>query len=159
MKIKSKFKAIDGHLSIFKTFTDGSRLPIFSEANMVMLDSKQYILSTLYSASGTFNPISSLRVGTGGTIDPDGLYPKAVTQLLTQLYTPLLTVPTSFTVNNAVPSVTFIADLDQGTGNGSLITEAGLFQADGSMFNIKAFPGVAKTSEFGLHFQWTVKIS
>lgn len=159
IKLKSNLEALEGTLLAQKIFSDGRVETVFHEENMIMLPSKQYVLSTCYESEGTFDPIVSLKVGTGGTVDPQGLYPKAVTQNLISLFNTLLTVETSYTVNNAVPSVTFISDLDQGMGNGSLITEAGLFRQGGSMFNIKTFPGIPKTSEFSLHFEWTIKIA
>jgi hypothetical protein len=159
MKLKSKLETLEGTLLVQKIYKDGSIETVVNDPNMIMLSSKQYILSTCYATSGTFDPINTLKVGVGGTVDPDGLYPKAVTQNLLTLFNTLLTVSTSYTVNNTVPSVTFISDLDQGTGNGSLITEAGLFRQSGVMFNIKTFPGIPKTSEFSLHFEWTIKIA
>lgn len=159
IKLKSDLKTMEGILLAQKVFPDGSKEIVFEEENLIMLPSKQYMLSTCYLSSGTFDPVNTLRVGTGGTVDPKGLYPKSVTQTLNTLFNPLLSVPVSYTVNHAIPSVTFIADLDQGMGNDQLITEAGLFREQGSMFNIKTFPGIPKTSEFSLHFEWTIKIA
>jgi hypothetical protein len=159
IKLKSTVKPLEGILSIRKDYPDGRKIKVFEEENMIMLLSKQYILSCVYADSGTFDPVKTLRVGTGGTIDPEGLYPKPVNQNLSALYTNLLSTPVSFTKDDNVPSVTFIADLDQGTGNNQLITEAGLFTQAGLMFNIKTFPGIPKTSEFALHLEWTIKIS
>lgn len=159
MNVISTLEPLEGVLSVSKIFPNGASEKLFEEKNLIMLASKQYVLSSVYSAGVTFQPISQLAVGIGGTVDPGGLFPKPVTQNLTGLYNELARVSVSFTVNSNVPSVTFITDLDQGTGNGSLITEAGLFRAGGSMFNIKTFPGIPKTSEFSLHFEWTIKIA
>ncbi|MNK27648.1 hypothetical protein D3C87_460100 [compost metagenome] len=131
----------------------------FEKKNLITLTAKQVMLGSIYLIGQTSDPITSLKIGTGGTIDPEGLFPKPVSQTMTDLFTPLLSVATSYTLNNAVPSVTFIADVDQGTANGSLITEAGLFKASNSMFNIKTFPGIPKTSEFSIHFEWTIKLA
>jgi len=105
------------------------------------------------------DPVISLEIGTGGTIDPAGQYPKSINQGAYALFSPLLEITTSFTHNDAVPSVTFFADADTSTGNGSIITEAGLKTLAGNLFNMKTFPGVPKTSEFGLHFEWTIQIA
>jgi hypothetical protein len=150
---------IRGDLLAQKIFANGSKETVFHEKNMIMLVSKQRLLSMLYASSGSWDPITSFRVGTGGTVDPKGLFPKVVNQNLTGLYNELMTVPTYYQVNNSIPSVVFITDLDQGMGNGQKITEAGLFTTAGSMFNIKCFPGIDKTSEFSLHFEWTIKVS
>lgn len=131
----------------------------FEKKNLITLSSKQVVLGAIYLTGQTSDPITNLWIGTGGCIDPQGLFPKPVSQTMSSLFTPLLSVNTSYTLNNAVPSVTFIADIDQGTANGSLITEAGLFKTSGSMFNIKTFPGIPKTSEFSIHFEWTIKIA
>lgn len=159
--IRALFKvyAIDGILSASKVFSDGRVEPIFVEQNLIVLSAKQYMLSSIYNAGFTLNVINRLQVGTGGTVDPEGLYPKSVSQSLTTLFTPLLSVNTYTTTDSTVPSVTFIADINQSTGNGSLITEAGLLFANNSLFNIKTFPGIPKTADFSIHFEWTIKVA
>lgn len=159
MKLKSTTKALEGVLLIQKVYADGSKSTVMEEENLITLIAKQQLLNSLYMAAFTSDPITRLRVGTGGSVDPEGLYPKAVSSSVTALYNQLTSVTCSYTVNNSVPSVTFIADLSQGEGNGSLITEAGLFKQSGAIFNIKTFPGIPKTSEFSLHFEWTIKIA
>ncbi len=159
MQTISNMKAIEGELLAQKIFPDGTTETVFHEKNLIMLVSKQRLLSIAYAASGNWDPINTLHVGIGGTLDPEGVFPKAVNHALTALYADILSIPTHYELNNAIPSVTFITDLDQGMGNGQKITEAGLFTNTGQMFNIKCFPGIDKTSEFNLHFEWTIKIS
>lgn len=149
---------LEGTLRIFK-IVDNTKTSIFEETNLITLASKQILLSGLYTPGLVSDPISTLKVGTGGCIDPQGLFPKTEDPNWSNLNTPLLTVTTAYTTNPSVPSVTYLADLDQGTGNGSLITEAGLFKVSGSMFNVKCFPGIPKTAEFALHFEWTIKFA
>jgi hypothetical protein len=150
---------LEGVLKAELVYPDGRRELAFEEKNLIVLTAKQVLLSSLYVANQLSDPIINLNIGTGGCIDPQGLFPKPISQAMTSLFTPLLSVPTSFTINSAAPSVTFIADVDQGTANGQLITEAGLFKASGNMFNIKTFPGIPKTSEFSIHFEWTIQMS
>lgn len=150
---------IRGDLLVKKVFSNGSESVVVDEKNMIMLLSKVNLLSMLYATSGTWDPMKTLRIGTGGTLDPLGLFPKAINQSLTTLFHETLALPISYQRNDSIPSVTFITDLDQGTGNGQKITEAGLFTLQGLMFNIKTFPGIDKTSEFSLHFEWTIKVS
>lgn len=113
----------------------------------------------LYLAGITSDPITTLKAGIGGSIDPQGEFPKTVSKNLTSLYSSLITAPTSYTVNNSLPSVTFIADISESQAVGQLINEAGLFTAGGTMFNIKTFPGIPKTSEFSIHIEWTIDFS
>lgn len=152
-------EALEGELRATKVFPNGDIEEVFHEKNLIMLGSKQRLLRMTYATAGAWDPITSLRLGIGGTLDPVGLYPKAVNQLLTSLYSELVSLPTFYTLAEQIPSITFIADLDQSMGNGEKITEAGLFTTGGSMFNIKCFPSIDKTSEFSLHFEWTIKIS
>ncbi len=154
-------KEVDGVLSIYKYVDPNFKTSdlIFEEHNMITLTSKIAILTPLYFSGFVPDIINSLKVGIGGTVDPAGLYPQPVNSNISNLYNPLLSVSVFTTHDDTVPSVTFVADLDQGTGNGQLINEAGLFKASGAMFNIKTFPGIPKTSEFGLHFVWTIKVS
>jgi hypothetical protein len=159
MNLLSTTEPLEGILLIQKVYAGGEKETIFEKKNLITVLGKQQMLLPLYSASLTPDPITTLKVGTGGTIDPAGLYPKTVASSLTNLYTTLMNVTCSYTLNTAVPSITFISDLNQGDANGSLITEAGLFKQSGAMFNIKTFPGIAKSSEFALHFEWTIKIA
>jgi len=147
-----------GELSIFRV-TDAGKDLVFKEENLITLASKQVLLSGLYVPNLLSDPINALKVGIGGSIDPQGLFPKTEDPSWSNLNTPLMSVTTAYTTNSAVPSVTYLADLDQGMGNGSLITEAGLFKVSGAMFNVKCFPGIPKTSEFTLHFEWTIKFA
>jgi len=159
MEITSKLP-LKGHLSIYKKYKNGTEETVFTEEpNLITLAAKNVVLQSVYSNTLTADPVNTLQVGTGGTIDPAGLYPKSPTNLASALYAYLLSVPTSYTTNTSVPSVTFLATLDEGTGNGSLINEAGLFKTSGLMFNIKTFPGIPKTSEFSLYFNWTIQIA
>lgn len=152
-------EALEGELLAQKIYPDGTKETVFHQKNLIMLVSKQKFLAVAYAASGNWDPITTLHVGIGGTLDPQGLFPKAVNHSLDSLYADILAIPTHYDVNDNIPSVTFITDLDQGMGNGQKITEAGLFTSTGRMFNIKCFPGIDKTSEFNLHFEWTIKIS
>ena len=156
MKVKIP---LEGILRVYKVYGDGTKELAFEKKNLIVLTAKQFLLSSLYVPNQLSNPITSLKIGTGGCIDPEGLYPKPISQAMTSLFTPLLNVSTSYTINSAAPSVTFIADVDQGTANGQLITEAGLYKSSGSIFNIKTFPGIPKTSEFSIHFEWTIQMS
>lgn len=148
-----------GDISIELDYHDGNgRQKFFEKKNLIVKAAKQYILSFIYAAGVTSDPITQLRVGTGGCIDPQGLYPKVEDPLQTDLVTPLI----SFNVV-AVPDtdnikVTYLADVDQSQGNGSLITEAGLIKQSGALFNVKNHPGIAKTSDFSIHYSWTIRL-
>jgi hypothetical protein len=157
MKLISKLKP-EGILKIYKVKGIEKTL-IFKEKNLITLSAKQSILSFLYLPAITSDPINSLWVGTGGTIDPEGLFPKIEDASQTSLNTPLLNISTTYTTDLAIPSVTFLADLDTGTGNGNLISEAALYRSSNQIFNVKNFPAVPKTSDFGLHFNWTIKFA
>jgi hypothetical protein len=151
-----------GDLAIFLTYTqqDGSvdRVPYFEEKNVITLLAMQKVLSGIY-LSTTSDPITTLQVGTGGTLDSEGLYPRAVNQSLTSLYSYLLTVPVTYSIAPTVPSVTFLATVDESTANGSNLNEAGLFTQAGVMFNIKTWPSITKASSFGVQFEWTISIA
>lgn len=158
-KLLSK-SGVSGYLTVEKVFEDGTREVCFKEKkNIIVLTALQSFLAGLYLSGQSSDPINTLWVGTGGCIDPNGQFPKPVSQSLTGLFTPLTHVATSYTVDNTVPSVTFLASIDQATANGVLITEAGLFKASGLMFNIKTFPGIPKTAEFAIQFSWTIELS
>lgn len=163
MQLKEQFNP-SGELSITAEYLDGSKLLLLKKKNLVVDSAKLAILSTLSSS------INRLRVGTGGTVDPDGLFIKPVVGSLTSLYTQVETSPgvpfekvLTPSLNSAQFTLTLLADLDFGDLNGTLLTEAALYQgAFGSgtptMFSIKVHPGIRKTSNFALHYEWVIKI-
>jgi hypothetical protein len=157
--LKDKIKP-EGILRIYKVMAGSKRRElIFYEENIITLLTKQFLLSGIYTPAVSSDPVNTLHVGTGGTVDPAGLFPKTEDQTWTNLNTSLLSVPTTHTEDLTVPQTTFLADVDESLGNGSLISEAGLFRTAGAMFNVKTFPGIPKTSDFSLHFSWTIRIA
>lgn len=165
MKLQQKFD-LEGHLRIKKSFPGQEKITLFSEDNLIVTTSRQRILSWLYTFPALLaTPIRYLKVGTGGTVDPQGLFPKLEDPAWTDLNVPLTSIGSvglilaSLSIDTVTPAVTFLVDLDQATANGSLITEAGLFYSDSTIFNVKTFPGIPKSSEFSLHFEWTVKFA
>lgn len=155
-KHSAGMELFEGHLTAWKVYPD-RREQIYSEDNLIVKAAKLYLLSSLWDGAVVADPVVSFKVGTGGAIDPQGLFPKPENPEQTDLIIPLLSVTTSYVVTASEVKVTYLADLDQSEGNGSLITEAGLFKQSGLIFNVKNFPGIPKTSEFGLHFEWSVK--
>ena len=158
MKLISDFP-MRGILGIYLVYPEtGETICHFKEKQVITLTAKQRVLQSVYATSLTPDPITTLAVGTGGCIDPAGLYPKPVNQTLSSLYTLFTTISTTYTVDNTVPAVTYLADMDQSTGNGQYINEAALYTLGGVMFNIKTFPAIPKTSEFNIHFQWAIEM-
>lgn len=66
-------------------------------------------------------------LGTGGTIDPEGKFPKPVTKTLTTLFNEVSSSSIGFTADLAYPSITFVSEISNESNNGVLISEAGLF--------------------------------
>lgn len=157
MKIKSGYEVVEGRLEAWKTFQDGSREKIFEEKNLIIRAAKLQLISSLWDVAFVPDRITTFKLGTGGAIDPQGLFPKPEDSSQTDLIAPQISVLTSYVVYPTDVKVTYLADLDQSQGNGLLITEAGLFKNSGLIFNVKNFPAVPKTSEFGLHFEWSIK--
>ena len=149
---------MSGRIKIDLVYAD-KLVPYYEEDNLIVLVPRQNLLSMLYLTNRTSDPITSLQVGTGGAIDPAGAFPRPVSKGLSSLFNSTITLPTTYTVDNTAPSVTFIADVAENQGNGTLIDEAALFTAAGTMFNIKTFPGIPKTSQFSIHIQWTIDFS
>jgi hypothetical protein len=149
---------LSGTLKIDLVYKDRV-VPHLHEKNLIVMVARQTMLSMIYLDNRTSDPVKTLHIGTGGCIDPLSEFPKSVSKGLTALYNPLLSLPISYTVDNTIPQVTFIADVSEDQANGVLVNEAGLFTAGNNMFNIKTFPGVPKTSEFGIHFEWTIDLS
>lgn len=147
-----------GIFSVYKVYPSGEKELAFKNKNLITNGSKQYILSSLYLPGVVSDPIIGLKAGTGGALDPQGLYPKPEDPTATDLNNTVISIPTVYTLGvSGDISVTFLADIDQSQGNGMLFTEAGLLKASGPIFNIKNHPGIPKTSDFSLHYEWTVR--
>lgn len=147
-----------GDLFIYLDYNQGKGKELFFEQkNLIMSNTKRYLLSGVYQTNVISDPVINLKAGTGGCIDPAGLYPKSENPDQTDLITPVITVPTVYVLDSPNIKVTFLADLDQSQGNGSLITEAGLFTASGAIFNAKNHPGITKTSDFSIHYSWVIR--
>jgi hypothetical protein len=157
--VSRELLGLTGTLKATETVNGKATGKVFvDERNLIMLVSKQHLLEFLYLADRTSSPITTLHVGVGGCIDPEALYPKDVSNTETELYDEILSVATSYSVTNSIPSVTFIADIEDSDAVGDMISEAALFTSLDVMFNKKTFPGIPKTSEFGIHFEWTISL-
>lgn len=103
-------------------------------------------------SDSAYTTVSNISVTIG-----QGLFPNQEDPLATGLVSSVASLSTIYTVNATVPSVTYVADVNQSTANGFLLTEAGLVRLSGALFNIKNYPGIPKTSDFGVHYVWTIK--
>lgn len=156
MKSSENVAAV-GILSISIGRKDGTREKIFEEKNLITKAAKRFLLSGLYLPAIASDPIINLKAGIGGNIDPAGLYPKPEDPDQTNLITPVITIPTVYTLDVPNIVVTFLADVDQSQANGQQLTEVGLFKASGAIFNVKNHPGINKTSEFSVHYSWAIR--
>lgn len=146
-------------LSISKVFPDGKQELLFKDKNLIVTSGKAILLDQLHYETGTGDPLSFAKVGTGGSFDSEGVFLKVPSEEMTDLYNPVATAAIVRTGSDlAVPSITLTASLDSSVGNNNVINEAGFFSRSGRMFNIKVFPGILKTSSFSLNFEWVIKL-
>lgn len=130
--------------------------------NLIVSTGKQIALLALFTNSLN-DSLTYAKVGTGGSTNPppggDGSLLKTPIVSLIDLYTPLTRVGIAKIGQDlSVPQITLVANLDNSQGNGSFINEAGFFSGNNQMFNIKVFPGIQKTWDFSVNFQWTIGI-
>lgn len=156
MKLTSTIQT-EGVLKAFKVFPDGKKEMFYEDENLIVGSGKQSIITSLYTQNVMSDPIFNLKVGVGGCIDSAGQYPKTETLSRTTLYSYLLTVGITNTPDLANYQVTFLATIPQTSGNGSKISEAGLFRQSGALFSIKNHPAVTKTADFSIQYEWTIK--
>lgn len=154
MKLTDKAGA-EGFLKITRVFEDGHKEVAFEGKNLITTAAKYEHLRFLWDATSTIDVINNFKVGDGGTLDAEGLFPKTEDPAQTNLGNPVL-VSTNVNVNAAGDSVKFSFDVLTGEANGTKISEVGLFKNSGAMFNIKNFIAIPKTSAFSLHFEWTI---
>lgn len=152
----------EGRLRITKHFDEasgGHTEVVFEDDNLIVTQGKMVLLTNLYFTSGNADPLAYAKFGTGGAVDPGGVFPRTPTPDMTNLFAPVSTIPIVKTNESPlVPSITLLARVDNVQGNGLFINEAGFFTASGKMFNIKVFPGITKNSSFSLSFEWIIKV-
>ena len=159
MNIEETVSGLSGRLKIFKTDLSGTKDLIFEEDNLIVTTGKIVLLNQLDYPPGAGDPLSYAKIGTGGAIDSGGIFLKVPTRDLVDLYTPVASVSILKTDEDiTVPSITLLANVDNGVANGQFINEAGFFSASGYMFNIKVFPGILKDSSFSLNLEWKIKM-
>lgn len=151
--------SIEGFLTIRKRFDGGQTSTIFEDKNLIVKTGRTLVLSNLYTALGSADPVSRAKVGTGGSFDVEGLLLKTPTADMIDLYSPQAVISVSKSSEDQnVPSITLVASVDNIQANGLLLNEAGFFSTSGKMFNIKTFPSTLKTTAFSLDFEWVIKI-
>lgn len=153
----STLPSLWGRLTVTKVFSPFHSETLFVEDNLIVRQAKLIVLGQLYYGSGSGDPLSYAKVGTGGAEDPSGLFLKTPTPSMTNLYSPQISVAMSRTsFNTSTPSITLVATIDNSQGNGLKLNEAGFFTASGMMLNIKTFPFVAKDNGFSLNLTWEI---
>ena len=153
---------IEGELQIYATsIKTGKPLLVFKEINKIMDEAKAYLLRALYDPAFVVEPISTFKVGNGGTLTPSGVDVKPVPGDRVDLFTPY---NTGYTNTVPAPSisidgktVTFNYSVPDTDLNGQYINEVGMFRSGGTLYNMKTFPSILKTSGFSLTFVWTIR--
>ena len=149
---------LEGEFFLYKRNLNGDRDLVFHEKNLITLTGKQLILSNIYTALGSADPITTAKVGTGGAYDSGGALLKIPTADLTDLYVPRVSLPvTKSTEDPTVPSITLVSSVDNTEANGLYLNEAGFFSFSGKMFNIKTFPTTLKLNTFSLDIEWVIR--
>ncbi len=154
--------SVRGELTLYKKYPDGSTEVVFKDdPNVITKKSKTHHLAFLYNTSTVRDILTSFKVGTGGTIDPNGQRPIKPDPNRNTLYSPLTIGHNYITITPSPASsdsvyLTVVFALNQDEGNDQSISEVGLFKASGDMFNIKTFRAVPKTESFSLIFEWKI---
>lgn len=162
MKAVERLK-LDGKLTITKRYTDGTSEVVLDENNLIVTAAKSALLAYLTTPGLNSDPVASFKVGSGGTLDPGGLYPKTPSPTQTDIVGPQVLSSTNI-VSTPGPSVPysyviFTFDILTSEANGQLISEVGLFKNSGALFSIKNFAAIAKTESFAIHFEWKIRIA
>lgn len=155
MKISTTGGA-EGFLKIYKV-QDGERELLVDEKNLIVDAAKAEHLRFLWDVSAVPDIVNSFKVGDGGSLDTEGLFPKTEDPLQTDLHSPLMTSTNITVATPTADSVLFTFDVLTSEANGTKINEVGLFKISGSIFNVKNFIAIPKTSAFSLHFEWIIR--
>lgn len=151
-----------GELSIYVTPSKtGKPVLVFKELNKIMDEAKAYLLRALYDPAFVVEPISTFKVGSGGTVTPNGVDIKPIPGDRLDLFDPYTT---GYTNTVPAPSVsidgktiTFNFSVPDTDLNGEYINEVAMFRAGDTIYNMKTFPSILKTSGFSLTFVWTIR--
>jgi len=162
--MKFSDQTCNGYLSIYKEFPDGTRETVLEDdPNTITMASRRHHLAFLHDETTSIDKLASFKVGSGGTIDPDGLRPLVPDPTRNDLYNSItlfnkdiVLTPSDPTDNSQVYlQITFT--LAQDEANGVKVSECGVFKESGQMFNIKTFAAIEKSESFSLIFDWKIR--
>jgi len=151
--------SIRGDLVISLEYLDGTREKFFENKNLIANSAKQILINSIYLSSST-DYISEIRVGTGPLTAPPFGNPIGEDGTLNNLVSPVPGVSAIVTATPDDPtiSVNFTATLSNVQANNNILTEAGLFTTLGNLFSVKKHPAISKSSDFAIHYDWTIRI-
>ena len=151
-----------GFLTVDKVYPNGVKENVFTDdKNLIMRKSKRKILSFLYDGNAVPDILTRFKIGTGGTMDPEGKRPLRPDGDMTDLYSPVAVNHNTITIvpstaKDSTDHVLVVFSLNQDEGNDLNINEVGLFTASGDLFNIKTFRSIPKNESFALQFSWKI---
>lgn len=170
MKIKEKTE-LNGYLSIYKKFPNGSRDYIIKDdPNVITYDSRRAHLLYLYDYDNApRDELSYFKVGTGGAVGDDSQGNNNVKVITpdpsrNDLFAPILMsrndmtlVPSDPVTKPSEVYLQILFELTQDEANGLKINECGIFKTSDNMFNHKTFTNIEKSDAFSLIFDWKLR--
>jgi hypothetical protein len=124
--------------------------------NLVLNRAKTQMSHLFVGHQATTRYVNRMVFGTGGHQPGDTSSPINPTPDDTQLDSSILTKALSSFVFESTTSVTCIAFVLEGEGNGFTITESGLLCGDNTLAARRTFGGLSKTSDFVFEFRHTI---
>ena len=170
MKINDKVP-MNGYLSIYKKFSDGSTECVLdNDPNTITLSSRRIHLQYLFDyENAPKDQLSFFKIGTGGAVGNDSQGNNNVLVITpdptrNDLYKPIKGImhdevrmtPSSPSDDTQV-YLKIEFTLSQDEANGMKINECGLFKESGNMFNHKTFANIEKSESFSLIFDWKLR--
>lgn len=169
MKIQEP--VMNGYLTVYKEFADGSREYILEDdKNVITMAARREHLAYLHDYAGTpRNQLDSFKIGRAGAVGDDSqgnsnviIIPPDPTR--NDLYDPIvipgntdITLTPSDPADDSAVYLLISFTINQDEANGERINECGVFLENGNMFNHKTFANIEKTESFSVIFQWYLR--
>ncbi len=151
MKIKEDI-GMKGRLTLLLRNKKGEVAQGFTTRNTIVLTGRRLVAEMFANGSGA--NVSQIALGTGTTDTLPGDQTNSLETPLPGAEKPIGKIDVSDHDNDRV-KVTLSTDFDSTEAIGAL-SEAGLFNSDGVMYNRVRFPTINKTDEFQLTLVWEV---
>ena len=158
MNCNDELKAV-GSIDVSLEYKNGKKVKM-ATSNTILTIGRTMVVNLLIGDTGSYPSYFINRMTFGDNGLDGGSAPKIVTPNRTGLFGPV--VATKSAVSTANPDnltqAIFTSVLAYGDANGSMLSEMALLFNTGDYYSMVTFPGISKTSDMQITFNWAISL-